>query len=399
MSHRRVSLAELTSPLFLASRTEHTAGVIARPLPEFDRRLPELRAGSDFREPEYRREVFLRFYEFHLRYRAHPGCVYYVMPWLRETLGWSEEQALWYAFLNGNTQHPPSSWLLFQNAETPRRAEQMLDWFHHPSVYPKLAFDTDRRHHKKVLAESVRHYTTWLDGRSQSRAIREVAKGGWPAMWKWASSLYSFGRLSAFSYLEYLRIMGIEFDCEDLMLEDREGSRSHRNGLCIVLGRDDLDWHASNPRFNGQYSETTLRWLRREAEGLLTDMRRRAIGQPWAYDVSYFTLESALCTYKSWHRVNRRYPNVYNDMLYDRLRNAERAWSGVSFELFWKARSDSLPVGLRLEDNPFDPGCVPVKQNHYRTTGQVIVMDHDWPCFSNDFASAVAAHAFGPRQR
>ena len=37
-----------------------------------------LRAGLDFRLPRYRREVFLRFYEFHLRHRAHPGCVYYL---------------------------------------------------------------------------------------------------------------------------------------------------------------------------------------------------------------------------------------------------------------------------------------------------------------------------------
>ena len=42
----------------------------------------KLLRGTDFRMQEYRREVFLRFYEFHLRYRSHAGAVYYVMPYL-----------------------------------------------------------------------------------------------------------------------------------------------------------------------------------------------------------------------------------------------------------------------------------------------------------------------------
>jgi len=36
----------------------------------------------DFRDPKYRREVFLKFYEFHLKYNIHPGCVYFAIPWL-----------------------------------------------------------------------------------------------------------------------------------------------------------------------------------------------------------------------------------------------------------------------------------------------------------------------------
>ena len=32
--------------------------------------------GLDFRLPKYRREVFLRFYEFHDKYKGHAGAVY-----------------------------------------------------------------------------------------------------------------------------------------------------------------------------------------------------------------------------------------------------------------------------------------------------------------------------------
>jgi hypothetical protein len=35
-----------------------------------------------------------------------------------------------------------------------------------------------------------------------------------------------------------------------------KGSQSHRNGLAKVLGRDDLDWHDSNPTgFDGKYTQ------------------------------------------------------------------------------------------------------------------------------------------------
>jgi hypothetical protein len=48
-------------------------------------------------------------------------------------------------------------------------------------------------------------------------------------------------------------------------------------------------------------------------------------------------------------------------------------------------RKEFLPVHLRLEDNPTDPGLSKEKQNHYRNTGQVIMMNEEWDCFDNDF--------------
>ena len=75
----------------------------------------DLKAGMDFRLPQYRREVFLRFYEFHLRYKSHPGAVYYVMPYMAQRFNWTMEQKLWYAFINGATQNPLTSWVVFSH--------------------------------------------------------------------------------------------------------------------------------------------------------------------------------------------------------------------------------------------------------------------------------------------
>ncbi len=326
---------------------------------------------TDWRLSEHRRRVFLDFYSFHLEHRAHPGCVYYLMPYLRDRYGWDEEEALWFAFLNGNTQNPVTSLLLHRRAPRPADAEALIDFWN--AEYDRLAFDTDRRYHKKNLAWAIEGYRT-LTNDHQAAFWADTAARGFPAVWAAATAIPSFGRLSAFSYAEYLRVMGVDFDCDSLFLDDIPGSRSHRNGLCIVLGLDRYDWHASNPDFPGAYPRDLLWMLAGEGQALREHARAENQGNDWEHDVSYFTLESALCTYKSWHRPNRRYPNVYNDMLYDRIRAAEKAWPDEDLDVFWEARADRLPTYLRLEDTPGDPGCVPAKQNHYRETGEVIVM-------------------------
>jgi hypothetical protein len=350
---------------------------------------PDLQAGMDFRLPEYRREVFHRFYEFHLRHAAHPGGVYYIFRALRAREGWDQEAALWFAFINGNTQNPVTSHRIFTAFPSLKdlRIERLDAWF--KEHYTKLAFDTDRRYHKKGFVAAVSGYKQLLRGSSQGSFFNEVVAGQFMRAWDLViNNFYGFGRLSTFSYLEYLRIMGLPLVCDRLFLDDMQGSKSHRNGLCKVLGRDDLDWHDSNPAFNGHYPKPLLRWLESEADLLLREAQARLGSTPLAPDVGYFTLESALCTYKSWYRPNRRYPNVYNDLFHDRIKLAEQTW-GEPHQLFWDVRRESLPANLRQEDNPADCGVAPKKQNHYRLTGQVIMMDEDWPCFRNDFNDEV----------
>ena len=56
--------------------------------------VSNLEYGMDFRLPKYRREVFLRFYEFHLQNNAHPGAVYYTFDYIFEKLNLTQEQKL-----------------------------------------------------------------------------------------------------------------------------------------------------------------------------------------------------------------------------------------------------------------------------------------------------------------
>ena len=348
---------------------------------------------TDLRLPEFRRGVFHKFYQFHLKYKSHPGCVYYLIPHLKKSFSWTQEQVMWFTYLNGNTQNPVTSLTIANHFPNPGNLDGLDIWFN--TNYDRIHFDFDRRYQKKDFLKSVqwftntsRHWEVWEDLSTQ----------GFARTWEKAKSIPSFGRLSAFSFLEYQRIAGIPIEIDTLFLRDLSGSKSHRNGLCKVLGHDELDWHSSNPNFNGKYSAKTLDWLEVEGETLLTEAKTIAEKTGYEDEVHYFTLESALCTYKSWFRPNRRYPNVYNDMLYYRIKEAEKTWPEENFSVFWKARKETLSPNLRLEDSPYDPGLCRQKQNHFRESGQVIMMDRDYPEFKNDFNDLINNKQFPLRK-
>lgn len=363
--------------------------------------VKDLSYGMDFREPRYRREVFLRFYQFHLKYKSHPGGVYFAMPYLATKKDMDQEQKLWMGFINGCSQNIVTTNLIMEKFPSLDSCDvgKLDTWWNtvHDKFKVGSGWDSDRKYFKvgktgfpacvDVYKKNVKKYGTqekMFNAFCTSDKYKSFSKI-WDLVRK---DFMSFGRLSTFSYLEYLRILGIPIDCGDLFLEDINGSKSHRNGLCKVLGRDDLDWwdakESHNPDFPG-YEAATIEWLKDEAELLLKEAAERYPHE----DVSYFTLESTFCCYKSWYRPNRRYPNVYMDMMHDRIKYAESQW-GDKFSVFWEMREKLLPKHLLLEYNPSDCGLKPDKQNHFRTTGQVIMMDEEWECFRNDFNERVA---------
>ncbi len=351
--------------------------------------IADLKPGMDFREPRYRREVWLRFYEFHLTYGIHPGLVYLFFPYLSEKYRWDTEQKLWFAYINGCTQNPCTTMAVFEEFPELRslRLDQMEKW--HRENWRRLDYDIDRRYQKGHLVEMVGDYLRHLDGRTQEEFFNGFLGDGDPRRqfartWDYVyNRFYMFGRLSTFSYLEYLKIMGIPLEFTTFFMEDLSGSRSHRNGILKVCGRDDLDWHHGE---NGVMTHTPdiVAFADREALTLLEEARRRFRNRAFSRSVGIETMESTLCCYKSWFRKNRRYPNVYTDMSFNRIRKAEAMWDGrKDFGVFWEARARSLPEELLLERNPDDPGLTPYKQNWFRETGEVIMMDHFDPVFTN----------------
>jgi len=360
--------------------------------------MPELTAGTDFRLPEHRREVFLRFLEWSHKHRSFPGGVHYILPYLAKALGLDAEGRYWLAWLNANTQNPVTSLLLLTAA--PRLADWEKAVRFWEVNYRALDWDTDRRYQKGAFGRALEGYAEAMCTTCTNPQHKYFRVGyEWQAWWDRASDLPTMGRLSTWSYLEYLRILlgpSVVPDADTLMLEDIPGSRSHRNGLALLLNEDflivDKQLGLTGQR-DDVYTPDALEHLGTEAHGLFQEAQQR-IG-PAADRLS---LESALCTYKSWHKPNRRYPGVYNDMLYNRLITAENRF-GQRFGVIWDARAEALPDRLLLERSPYDPGLSPVKQNWYLAHGQIVNMSEEWPCFQNDFEKMIAAHDFGLRPR
>lgn len=346
----------------------------------------------DWRLPENRREAFQRFYSFHLKYKSHPGMVYSFLPAIAEAYDLDNDGRAWLAWLNGNTQNPAMSLLLLEAAPTHYNWENAVAFWN--DNFKLMDFDTDRRHQKSKFGEATEKWIGQIAGTGVGPVWGwiEAGFGDWTDTWKYSNSQPYMGRLSAWSMMEYARILlgnDVVPDMGSWLLDDKSGSRSHRNGVALVAGYDSVYWEADDADMLGVVGELEL-----FADDLLHEAGRRNPDHP---DVGRLTMESALCTYKSWHKPNRRYPNVYADMAYNRLKKAEARF-GNRFDILWEARKRDLPEYLRLEDNPLDPGLVPVKQNHYLETGQVIMMDRDWPDMENSFNEGVHHGVHGTRK-
>jgi len=134
----------------------------------------DLKEGMDFRLPENRRETFMRFYEYHLKYRSHPGAVYYVIPYLSEKYKWDQEQKYWFTFINGCTQNPLTSWVLFNKFPDVNTVnlDDMETW--HREYWRNLEYDIDRRYQKGHFDEMVENYKKNLDGKTQTAFFNDL---------------------------------------------------------------------------------------------------------------------------------------------------------------------------------------------------------------------------------
>lgn len=306
---------------------------------------------TDYRLPENRKVYFDALYKMNLEQRVMPGLVYLYMPALAEHYGWGAEQKLWFAFLNGMTQNPITSLRIFERLDEVPPANAKLTqfdaWFN--ENWETLQFDTDRRYQKRDTVEAIKAYANVVSAYgSQEYLLTRKYQELWALV---RSSYKSFGRLSTFSYLEYVYLNGFGADCDDLVFEDKSGSKSHRNGMLFLLGKDELIWdkRLDNGQ-DGKYPEfkKMCNWLTGQADDYLKNTT-----VPGA---SRFTMESNLCTFKN-HFFGRRYPGVYADMAWERIKWAEVR--NIDTELFKAIRAEHLPGWLRVEceKNP-----LPLKQ-------------------------------------
>jgi hypothetical protein len=119
-----------------------------------------------------------------------------------------------------------------------------------------------------------------------------------------------------------------------LMLDDQEGSRSHRNGLLMALGLD--DW------YDQTITPTQIEYLNSNAYDILREVREDFP------NTDYFDMETCLCSFKKLFRVrNGRYLGYYLDRQAEEIRQCERdGWFGIDWQPFWDFRTEILDKRL-----------------------------------------------------
>lgn len=330
---------------------------------------------TDFRLPENRREYFTQLYRLNLEHKIMPGLVYLFMPELSARYNWSDEQKLWFAFINGMTQNPITSIRIMeaspfipQSGEEFKRLDQ---WFN--SEWNRLSFDTDRRKQKRDTLRAVWSYAELVKEHGSQVAVWKPGEA-YSTLWARANGqIHSFGRLSAFSYLEYVKVMGFGADCDDLMFEDKSGSKSHRNGMMFLLGHDSFVWDKRlDNGFDGNYDNLPriAGYLDLKAREYLKEYNER-YPHP---DANNFTLESQCCQFKNGFFA-RRYPGVYADMSLDRIKWYDERGMQKHTETFKDIRAQNLPEWLREECEP-KPVERKFKASRFKETGIPFRAEH-----------------------
>ena len=303
----------------------------------------------DYRLPENRLKYFEALYKMNLETGVMPGLVYLYMPALAKLYNWDNEQKLWFAFLNGLTQNPITSLRLFNQLPEVPPAEATLtkfdEWFN--AEWATLQFDTDRRYGKKETVLAIKSYAKVISNVGSQEKL--FTNDNFSYLWGVVTGeFHSFGRLTTFSYLEYVKIMGFGADCNNLLFEDKSGSKSHRNGALILNGLDAIvhDKRMNNG-FEGNYPNFNkmCEWL---AEDSRIKMGAFKTLNPTTPNVGYFTWESNLCTFKN-HFFGRRYPGVYADMAQERIEWADNVGQQKTTAVFKEMRAGLLPLWLRSE--------------------------------------------------
>jgi hypothetical protein len=153
------------------------------------------------------------------------------------------------------------------------------------------------------------------------------------------SNLHKFGRYSTWFYLQHLKhTANVPCSPTSLMLDDYSGSRSHRNGLCLALGKASLvDKKLSAKQYDSL-----------EAAALEIQQETKRKYPSVSSQVDPFTMETALCAFKKiFRKHNGRYLGYYLDRQSEEIQKAESdGWDGIDWQVLWQMRAETLDSRL-----------------------------------------------------
>ena len=299
----------------------------------------------DYRLEQNRREAFIRWYAWSLKYDDCDPAVW-ATNYLNKRYEHNDEQKLWLCWLYGNTYQLPTAWVLMNEFPDFELAtvDRTTQW--NTTNYKRLRYQTDTKWNKGHLPTMFASYQQFIGGRTQREKLESYYGDNEEANFDnlWASvksGLHKFGRYSTWFYLQHLKhTADIHINPTSLMLDDYDGSRSHRNGLLYALGQEDsVDRKLTASEYGN---------LESQAKEILAETKARF--PELASSIDYFTMETCLCSFKKIFRENHgRYLGYYLDRQAEEIIKAESdGWYGIDWDVLWQAREET--IDLRLDN-------------------------------------------------
>jgi len=252
----------------------------------------------------------------------------------------NKEQKLWIAWLYGTTYYLPTTWIIWNEFPDMELVgvDRLTKW--NNENYKRLRYQTDTKWNKGHLPAQFVSYKNWVDNRSQRETfapfVDSSPQENFDRLWLEAKSkFHKFGRYSTWFYLQTLKqCCDMPIEPSNLMLNDHDGSRSHRNGLCMAVGED--DW------YDQKLTSKQLEYLDEQANYILQQVREEFP------NTDYFDMETCLCSFKKLFRTKHgRYLGYYIDRQAEEIAQCEKdGWFGIDWQPLWDSRVETLQKKL-----------------------------------------------------
>lgn len=291
----------------------------------------------DFRLKENRREGFKKWFEWSLQNKDCDPPIW-MANYIFQRFEFNSEQKYWLCWFYANTYNYPTSFLLWNEFPDYELCdlERITEW--NTKNYSKLRYQTDTKYNKGHLPKMFESYKKNVGNILQQDFFEKFygdnEEQNFNNIWKKVNNdFFKFGRYTSWYYLQSLKhCCGLKINVPSLFLADYNGSRSHRNGLCYALGRD--EW------IDTKLTKKEYEYLEEEARNIILEIPHS--------DANPFTMETCLCSYKKiFRKTNGRYLGYYLDRQSEEITQIEKdGWNGVDWNVLWQAREEVLPKKL-----------------------------------------------------
>jgi len=292
----------------------------------------------DYRDIEYRKVGFDKFYEFHcLTNDCSPDIA--VEKWIADDMGFDFEKRCVLGLFHGATYAGPCESMFADRFSTiTPNVQGLVDFFFENKK--RLLFSPDCKYRKLVfdkflysVGESLKHYGTLGNFIQSCLQSDDKYKNYNDLKEKCMTNWYHWGRMGHWCFSEAIARF-IDAPILPPTMEFADG-KSHRSGWAFCIGRDDLT--------GDTISNEDCEYLERTAAEYIADKKFIRAG--------FFTLETACCNYKRQHKGSR-YGGCYIDEQYAETMQMKRDWP--EYDWLWnkylEGRQHVVPQELLYEN-------------------------------------------------